>query len=328
MATPTVTNIYPNTGHTGGGAVIRILGGNFREPPDPMTLTRDDPTPGPTVRVTFGGVPAEYVAVVNRALMYVRTPRSPISADRTGDASGRVDVQVTNLDEDGEPIPGETVTVKNAFTYNYTKLTGDSSLQRLVRWLLREMRRQIIPNVVYMPHSDYDNDTSDGLQIVEIASVPSLALVGPQVVRSVDHSTSSPEYVQAHQNQVSRHADFRADLSFTVIGTTDSTVHHLNLQAETISFFHRLGAIRVPRDPNDASAGYNEYAISVATDGPASVDLGSDDSNLRTFSQRFAVLGFPIMGRASFPDASNGGLEITAPVHEIDLTVEQLSDEL
>lgn len=315
MAAPSVTNIYPALGHTGGEAMVRFLGLNFREPPDPGTLTRDDPTPGPSVRVTFGGVAADYVGVVNSSLMMVRTPASPLLEGREGNAAGPVDVVVTNLDSAGAPIPGESVTVVGGFTYAYTKLSNNSgTLQRVVRAMLRVMRQQIYPNVVYMGHSDYDDDTGDGLNIVEVATLPSVAMVGPQIAESRFHTTNEMEYVDAHGHNLRRREPFLGDLTFTVIGTADHTGIALNLQAETIAFFHRFARIRIQRDPNDVSVGYNEYDVVVPQDGPASIGSPSDDSNLRTFTHRFMIRGFPVQGLAGFAESSIGADSLTDEV--------------
>lgn len=294
--------------------MIRVLGTGFREPPDPLTLTHDDPVPGPTVRVQFGGVAATYVAVINESLMYVRVPASSIRANRDGDASGAVDVVVTNLDDAGTAIGGETSTKTNAFTYRYTKLTGESSLVRIMRVILRAMSAQIYPNVVYMGHPDYDDDTSDGLNLVAVAKLPSLAVIGPRIRENRFQTINTPEYVEAQGHVVIRRQAYIGDLTFTVIGTTDNTRHALNLQAETISFFKRFIQIEVARDPADAAAGTALYDVVIPTDGPASIDATSDDSALRTFSHQFMIRGYPIQGLQDFADSSIGALEMTDAV--------------
>src|SRR3990167_10850073 len=106
MALPTFSSITPNTGHAGGREMVRISGTNFRLPATvPHTL--------PTVRVRFNGEDALRVDAVDVHLLEVLTPQYR-GADLT---LPPVDLEITNLDDNGVAIPGETLTVADAFTY-------------------------------------------------------------------------------------------------------------------------------------------------------------------------------------------------------------------
>ena len=87
-ATPTVTSVVPNTGSTAGGTSVTINGTNFFNPST----------------VTFGGVAATNVIVVNSTTITATTPAH---------APGPVDVVVT----DGFPCTGISGTLPNGFTY-------------------------------------------------------------------------------------------------------------------------------------------------------------------------------------------------------------------
>jgi hypothetical protein len=81
---PTVTSVSPNNGATTGGTAVTITGTNFGAP----------------VTVTFGGVAATSVVVVNTTTITAVTPAG---------AAGPVAVAVTNC--------GGTGTLANGFTF-------------------------------------------------------------------------------------------------------------------------------------------------------------------------------------------------------------------
>jgi hypothetical protein len=86
---PTVATIYPNFGAPAGGTVVTITGTNF------------DPTFGNSSTVTFGGITANNIQVMDTTSLTAETPIH---------ASGAVTVVVTNPD-------GENVIKTGAFTY-------------------------------------------------------------------------------------------------------------------------------------------------------------------------------------------------------------------
>src|SRR5262245_61737827 len=137
MPAPTITSLTPPTGPTGGRTLVEIAGTGFRLPPPPPP-SGTTPPPRPTVQILVGGREATDVRVrASDRLTFI----SPI-----GDARP-VDVILRNLDDDGAPIAGEEVTLANGFTYRMPALAAESDLARLVRTLLRELKRQVLPNV-------------------------------------------------------------------------------------------------------------------------------------------------------------------------------------
>lgn len=85
---PVVNSVTPNTGSTAGGTAVTISGANFFNPST----------------VTFGGVAATNVIVVNATTITATTPAN---------AAGAVNVVVT----DGGPCLGTAGTLTNGFTY-------------------------------------------------------------------------------------------------------------------------------------------------------------------------------------------------------------------
>ena len=74
MATPTITSVTPNTGHTGGKTLVEIVGTNFQLLPDPPA-TGPVPVANPSLRVLFGTTPALKADVWSATQIYCVTPK-------------------------------------------------------------------------------------------------------------------------------------------------------------------------------------------------------------------------------------------------------------
>jgi hypothetical protein len=96
---PTVISVTPNTGPTGGGTSVTITGTNFLNPST----------------VTFGGVAATNVVVVNATTITATTPAH---------AAGAVDVVVA----DAGVCSGVSGTLPNGFTYRAAAIPTFSPL--------------------------------------------------------------------------------------------------------------------------------------------------------------------------------------------------------
>ncbi len=316
MAVPSISNIYPAAAHAGGEAVIRILGGGFKAPQDPTVEYVERGEVVPTVEVLFGDQVATAVTVVNHALMYVVAPVSPLD---TG--AGTVSVTVRNIDANGDVIGAETVTAAAAFTYQAVKLTDESDLSRLIRALIREMKRQIIPEVVYSPHTDYDADTGDQLNIVSTATLPSLALIGPMLEESRFYSVNTLAYVGGHGHQVRRRAPYTVDVKFSVLGLANKSVQAVNLQSAVIRFFDRNRTIRMLTDATDATAGWTSYEMSMDRTGAPGILGFGDDANVRSFEARIVIRGFNVETLAGFNSLNDGAIGITSTITDDDDSV-------
>lgn len=316
MAVPSVTNIYPNYAHAGGEALVRILGGGFQAPPDPTSTYVTRGAVYPTVEVLFDGVASPSVTVVNRALMYVVVPVSPLADAKTGSGAGTVAITVRNIDETGAAISSETVTVANAFTYRALKLTDASDLSRLVRAFIREMKRQIIPEVVYSPHTDYDADTGDQLNIVSTATLPALALIGPTLQENRFFSTNERAYVAGHGRQVRRRSPLTVDVRFSILGIGDKSLTTVNLQAAVLRFFDKNRYLHVLHDAADPSAGYASFEMGFDQGGAPSIAGAGDDANVRTFESRIVIKGFDIETLAGFDSLTDAAVGITDTVDD------------
>jgi hypothetical protein len=283
MSIPSIDSISPSAGPTAGSLLVEVLGAGFQ-------LSAGA---APSVRVLVGGRLAGEVRVAaSRQLTCVVPP---------GDA-GPVDVVVQNLDATGAPIPGEVAIAPSAFTYVPQPLAIETDLTRLIRALLQELKRQVLDNVLLTVHTDFDAGVGAELHLAQIARLPGLVLVGPELAEDRFFSLNQlPEVSTGPEQFAQRRVPYTVDLGFTVVGVSDHTTELLNLMAATQLFFHRNPYLEIDRDPNDRNAGRVRYEMAVARDGDLKVTSQPNESNVRSFSGRFVVRGFDLEDLAGAP---------------------------
>jgi hypothetical protein len=306
MAAPTITSLEPASGPTGGLTLVEVTGSGFRMPPAPPASGPTSP-PRPTVEVLVGGRRAADVRV--------RAPDrlSFLSPAHDADAA---DVVVRNLDDDGVPIAGEEATLAGGYTFVAPRLAVESDLTRLVRTLLRELKRQVHPNVSLTVQTDFDAETGDELHLTELASMPGLVLVGPELAENRFYSlNSAPEVPAGDGTALRRRVPYTVDLGFTLIGVADHTTELLNLMAAAQLFFHRNKYLEMDRDPANPLAGRVRYEIDFTPDGDLRVTSQPNESNVRSFSGSFVIRGFDLEDLAGVP--GDAVIERTAPVDDI-----------
>ena len=309
MAIPFITSITPSSAPTGGSLLVELAGSGFRLPDAPVA-TGPTLAPYPTVRVLVGGRPARAVRVSAADLLTCVLP--------PGDA-GPADVLVQNLDAAGTPIPGEEATAPHAFTYVLHQLTPEADLTRLVRTLLQEVKRQVLHDVVLTVQTDFDAETGDELHLAQLAKLPALVLVGPELAEDRFYSLNQlPEAATGPGTFAQRRAPYTVDLGFTLVGVTDHTTELLNLMAATQLFFHRNKFLDMPRDPANADAGSVRYEMDFTPDGDLKVTSQPNESNVRSFSGRFVVRGFDLEDLAGLSggDVVQRGAAVDAVVLE------------
>lgn len=189
MAVPFVGNVSPAVGPPSGTVLVRVLGGGFRIPDEPVLIPGPIPEAGPTVEVTVGGAPASKVIVASAGKLYFQPPKRSFVDPANGkplDGPFAEDIVITNLDNSGVPIAGETVTVTDGFTYQRVDLSSanPSRVQQLWRTLLRLWKSETITNVVDSTHTDFDDTETDLLNITALAQLPAIILTGPDLIEN------------------------------------------------------------------------------------------------------------------------------------------------
>ena len=296
MATPLIMNLDPASGPTGGKMLVTITGAGFRLPPSPPLSAAPLPPPRPTVEVLVGGRPTDDVRVLDSTRLSFLTPAGEL---------GVADVVVRNLDDEGTPIPDEEATAPGVFTFVRPGLVPESDLTRLVRTLMRELKRQVLPEVSLTVQTDFDAETGDELHLAQLATLPALVLVGPELAENRFFSLNRLPEAGAWPDGFSRlRVPYTVDLTFTLIGVSDHTTELLNLMAATELFFHRNKVLEMDRDPADPAAGRVRYEMDTPPGGDLKVTSQPNESNVRSFSGSFVVRGFDLEDLAGQPGES------------------------
>jgi hypothetical protein len=345
MAVPRIVRVLPYgapldveaTGPVGGGALVEIYGGGFRVP-IPVSSPSGIGASQRTVDVLFGGQAAEAVAVVRSNLIRVVTPPSPVGFDYATNSGGEgtVDVVVRNLDDAGDPVPGEEVTAAAGYKYLRPRLddTAEQVLARIERALIVLMRRSVLDNTMSVQSVEYDSQTADGLQRVDIARLPVLVLIGPRLSRNGFYSSSGSILIRAQDVAgapperlavLARYAR-TVDMVYDVVGavgpTTPGGPHGgktmlLNLMGVLTSFVHRSPYLEVQRDPVDAALGSVRYEFDFAAGADPAVDRTPSDSDMMQFSGTLVIRGVDIQNLAGVPGSGDGVTSAVADVENV-----------
>jgi hypothetical protein len=303
MTVPSITNIYPNSGHAGGTGYIRILGGGF----------------GSSIKVTFDGAVSTYAFMIKHALAYAQVPVSPLRDANTGSGAGAVDVVLSNLDSNGDVIPGETVTVANGFTYKAPTFY-ESHLALTAKMLLREMRRQIISEVVVRRHTDY---LASGGVRVELPSLPGIALVGPTIVKSITAANNVGQKIQGERFLIKKRPPLYVDLQFSVVGGASKTEHLLSLLESVLAFFHKNKYLSVDKDPTDSTKGSVSYVTAFVEGGYPAIVSTPNEKNVQSFTGTVGIEGVLVEGFSTIADIPEQDMvnEIVGPVPTAGVTL-------
>lgn len=291
MAVPTISLVTPNSGPTRGRYLVVIDGSNFRLPPAPPPT---GPTSGSflrTVSVQFGGKPAADVQVLTSGKLCCLAAPYQGSADQA-DPIPSVAVRVANLDNNGVEIPGENVTLASAFTYARQRLDAASHLQYVVRTLVRELKRHVLPNVSVSVSTDYDDEVGDQLDLTYLSQLPALAINGPDLRENREYSLNKGEAIEGAEGFDTPRKPRTVDLLFTMIGAADSVMVLLNLQDAVERYFEANKKLVVDRNPDNPAGGIVDYELWLV--GDPSVELAPSNSNVRYFSGAFEVRGYDL----------------------------------
>lgn len=315
MAVPTITSVTPNTGRTGGRQLVRIAGTNFQALPDPPPLVAGQPTPAPSpsVEVLFGTIPARDVRVMSASLLHATSPISD---------PGVVSITVRNVTQEGALIPGETVTLANAFTFARPNMArsvegnDEVTLQRVTRRILEELTRQVIERVSLTTHTDFGET---GAQVAALADIPGLVLAGPRCVRHrmglnnqrrKDQSPADGAVFTLSQPE-------NVDLEFTIVGVDNLYQPTLALMTEVIRFFTRNTTISVAKDAAAPLGEQIEYEMELVPGSFPSMVGSPNNSNIQAFSGKFRVFDVAI-------DDDDPRVEEGFPVLDLGLEFQQL----
>jgi len=243
MAVPTITSISPNSGLTIGLTPVKIVGTGFREASStPPAAVEGTGVWQQTVSVTFNGVEADAVMVGDSTTIWVTVP------EYFGDVSSvpdTVDVVVTNLDDTGTAIPGETVTESDGYTYTRQDYTAEGALLWICDQLLTWFRRNLLVNTVLTTDPEYAETPAD--EVIALGELPGIVLVGPAVaddpLRQIPHEQDDNEVeTDVYTNEKPRRAKI---LGFQLHVFSQRKSEALNLEEMVDGIVSARGRLRI-----------------------------------------------------------------------------------
>ena len=306
VAQPTFVSITPEQGYAGGGQIVQIVGTNFRAVDVAYAVPQSEGQP--TVAVTFGGVSAEAVWPLSDTLLRARVPAAvfdpnpdieqqvKLDPDVSQITFSAVDVVITNLDDAGAPIAGETVTAPAAYAYQQPLLRlpeGDPPLLQVLRELLQRLKLSLVPRVSWTSHTDYGDDDAFFTALSQHPSV-GLRIEFPDD-SEYSHYDNVPQLFPKAGNLWDEYAMQR-----TVMLVATMTLSSRS-SSETIRMVNGLLDLQmatpwliVPPDPNyPISIPDNRYPLELSRH-PAQV--GSVNRvNITAFTAQLRVRGIPII---------------------------------
>jgi hypothetical protein len=305
MAAPTITSITPSTVWTGGQLVI-VRGTNFRLPSPPSPTNGPLPDPIPTVAVTVEARAATQVEVLSSTVLSCHLPEHDPSRLDDGTVVPAA-LTVTNLDDAGAPIAGESRTSPAAVTYARPDLAIENDGGRVERAFLRMLKRRIVDNVVKLAISPDFGDAP--FAVTRLANPPGLVVTGPRCREDRPHfNTHTPIAVPSQLG--GGLVDIKAPpmavaLEYSIAGYTNSGAQNTSLMLLTRKVLDLFTYLEVQRDANDASKGTIRYQVIVPADSEArDTSTPNQDGNHSFDGLTVVIHGVGLEDLAGFPGQS------------------------
>jgi hypothetical protein len=318
MAVPTISAVTPNVGHTGGRTLLEITGTGFAmtptAPPNPGGRLPDPP---PSMIITVGGAPATAVAVASSTQIFCQTPIHDV---------GTFDVVVQNCDATGAPIVGETATAAAAYTFERPNLAKEGQLMRVLKQFLIELNRQIVDNVCWAVHTDYDKSTGDRMNIAFTGKLPSIVLSNLRLPENRTQAQSAPIEVQLDATTfVERRPPDVRDALFRLSGIANTKQEAVNLFQAVVMFFKKNPVLTMFRSADDPTQGTVEYEMHATVGGTFSVTRQADNTNVFSFTGDVAIDAIWIEDMPGVSEAKVNGVPSWMP-HEATIRYGWIAD--
>lgn len=304
----TVTSVTPNTGHSGGSVLVEIVGTGFVPPalaPAGVPLPYVVP---PTMAVQFGTAANGYLAAANVQVYsstFIQCLAPAGILDVNGNLIAPVDIVAQSLDANGNVTGSGTLAA--AFTHVRPDVGVEGDLARTLRALIRMLKLNVLQNVVFSTHTDFDGTTGDILNIATVQSVPALILSNFEIPDDRIFAVNEPEDFPAEANRfVRRRKPVVVDLHAVLVGVTDNPITLLNLMQITRTSFLKNPYLIVPASSDGSVAGTVKYELDWSFGGPVNVTHTQDNSNVESFAGTIVVRGVRLEDMPGAPKATTG----------------------
>ncbi len=299
--------------------IVRIRGTNFRTQPQNTTQTFER-----TVSVSIGGMLCDAATCFDPTLITVLVPDlSPgtVSGDPAKlTPAPAYAVVVENLDDSGNPIAGEVVTLTSALQIVMPQFTGEheTDFTRTIRALLQLMKRQLLVAVDFAVQTDYDPTAGDQYHLAQFASFPAAAFIGPELEENRLYSTNEePDPTVSGDGDadfVTTRVPFTVDVKFDIVFASDNKVELLNMMANTVAFFHKNKWLYVDKNATDPSLGQTRFELDFTENGWPKKIGPSNNSNVHTFTCSIVIRGFDVTDLQGLVIGSDSGVDNQAIV--------------
>ena len=309
MALPTVTSHTPTRGHTGGMVFIAFIGTGFALPADPDTTSLPVPAPGASMSITFGGVEALDIRVEDDETVTCLAPICPLVNSDGIPIPGKVDIVLTNLDADGDPVAGESVTITDGFEYLRPNLSAKSFPHWVLETFMRQIILQVVPRVGLAVHTDFRD--GEEIDYDKIPEAPCLVLTDVDFVTSTTQQRQGAQEIQlANGRFVKRRAPSVFDCELSIAGIATTPTEIMTLLTATELFFRKNTKLAVSRsiDKADPTAGTLLLILEYGPLQSMRITAGGSDSNIRTFAKTVSIRGIPF---EEIPGLPNEGTALT-----------------
>ena len=310
MGVPSVTAVSPSSGPTGGRTYVELTGTNFVVLPVPTTFPAEVLDARVSVQFRQTVVRKGVSTVVTRDATNVEVDATthlscliPVGDHAENDAALTADIIVKNLDEDGDPIAGETVTKLAAYSYSLPSLAVESDYVRILRALIQEFKRQVCEETVLTTETDWDDDTSDDAHETPEPTLPSITLIGPRLSETDVRQSAETLKVQSGLTWKDYRPGRVKDCEFDIVlatGGSAAMTQGLNFCVQVVEFFRRNPYLVVPLNPANLALGNGELELELLAD-PDADGLPNLD-NIRSFRGSFVLKGVPFEGLPGISD--------------------------
>jgi hypothetical protein len=260
MSVPTITSLSPISGLTKGRNIVIITGTSFRLPDPPPAEGKTDGALPLSVKVYFEGVECEYAEASESTKIYCRVPQW---AGQYTSMPFNLDVKVENVDASGTLIPGETVTTVGAYQMKRANLADESSIQGVIRELIRIFRRHLLENTHFSMSRDYE-----GIQLDFERDKPDLPvcyLARPRFPVNRLNSCNRQDYVESDQPDewTRKKEPIVTDFAFEIIIVADNQKHMNSLNQSLLLLFRDVTEVKYNNKEYELRMPFNNYPVGV-----------------------------------------------------------------